>query len=211
MQVEIENIEDFLLPDTSAGRSKGVHVSSIIRCIAGDTGILAAEYCEDLGLVDVRDMTKIGSVSLLRIHAGFAWERYYIPLLPGVRDHASELEVDGVFMSPDGDEIETIVVQGRKTNTVIVHEVKATYKSTRTVGILKDQFMWMSQIKAYCKAYGTTRAVLHVLFWCGDYSRPIGPMLKRYHIQFTQEEIDDNWSLLTEYRDLRLSTEAMQK
>ena len=85
----------------------------------------------------------------------------------------------------------------------IVHEVKATYKSTRTVGDLSSQWMWLAQIKAYCKGLDTRHARLHVLFLCGDYTYPIKPVLKVWDIEFTQEEIDANWELLRDYRDER--------
>lgn len=84
---------------------------------------------------------------------------------------------------------------------LVVHEIKATYKSTKTVGDLSTQWMWLAQIKNYCRAKGTKHAMLHVLFICGDYSRPIKPMLKCWKIEFTQEELDANWELMTEYKE----------
>jgi hypothetical protein len=81
-----------------------------------------------------------------------------------------------------------------------VHEVKATYKSTKTVGDLSSQWMWLAQMKAYCIAKGTRFAVMHCWFLCGDYSYPIRPRREVWEIEFTQEELDSNWTLLADYK-----------
>lgn len=209
MNVTVQKIEDFPLPDTSSGRSPGIHVSSIYRLIAIDRGILKPEDAEELGLVDVRDMSGIGIIAQLRIHLGLAWEEHYLRCLPEVTKHPGELKLDGVYLSPDGESVSVIfTLPGRYG--VIIHEVKCTYKSTNTVNprgkVLQGpkNWLWMCQLKAYCKAKKTQHAVLHVLHVCGDYVRPIVPMLYRYHIEFTQQELDDNWNLLMDYKDIKI-------
>jgi hypothetical protein len=210
MICEVERVMDFPLPDTSAGRSQGVHVSSIIRCIATEVGILKPEIAEELDLVDVRDMSKIGIVAQLRIHMGLVWEEHYLPLIPDVVKHPGESCVDGVYMTPDGESL-SVVVSNRNLWGVKVHEVKCTYKSTRTTGADgpkpldgKSNLMWMCQLKSYCKAKDTLYADLHVLHTCGDYSYPISPELIIYHCQFTKEEIEDNWTFLQDYKQYKL-------
>lgn len=196
------------LPPSKTPRSEGTHVSSIIRCIATETGILKTEFQEELSLVDVREITD--PVAVLRIRIGLAWEEHYIPTLEGVTDHPGEMEYEGVYLTHDGESLSVIITGGKEQWAVVIHEVKATYKSTRTVGDLKGQFMWLAQMKAYCKAKGTRFAVLHVLFLCGDYTYPISPVLKVWAIEFTQEEVDDNWELLSDYRNHRLALAAEQ-
>lgn len=195
------------LGPSSVGRSKGVHVSEVIRCIALEMDILKYELVEELSLLTPKDMSKLDIISQLRIHMGFAWEAYYIPLLPNVKKHPGEALVDSVYMTPDGTEMAVVVVGGLRRRMCRIHEVKLTYKSTNTVGDFTKQFMWLSQLKSYCKAHNTRFATSHVLFVCGDYKFPISPQLIRYHIEFTKQEIDDNWSLITDYRDLRISIE----
>lgn len=199
-----------------------MHQSSIIRCIATETGILKPEWCEELSLADVREITD--PVAILRISIGLAWEEYYIPQVlahfrGGVLDHPSELFYDGVYMSPDGEEVSVIITPQEIAARLYIHEVKATYKSTKTVAGAKEeelpiqleaQWMWMAQIKAYCIAKGTRFAVLHVLFLCGDYKFPIKPQLRAWEIEFTQEELEDNWFLLSMYRHERLLIESAQ-
>ena len=187
------------LPESRTPRSIGVHVSSIIRCIATEAGILKPEWADELSLVDVRSITD--PESILRISLGLAIEQYYIPEILsayGVVDHPGELLYDGVYMSPDGEEVQTVIIT--QEVRLRVHEVKATYKSIRTVGDLSGQWMWLAQMKSYCIAAGTRFAVLHIFFLCGDYSYPIRPIREVWEIEFTQKELDDNWELLSEYK-----------
>lgn len=201
------------LPPPKTPRSKGVHVSSIIRCIATEARILKPEWAEELSLVDVRTITD--RVALLRINIGLAWEEHYIPMLDGVIDHPGEMEVQGVYMTHDGESVDTLVLQpDAEINGQLVymcHEVKATYKSTKTVGDLSSQWMWMAQMKAYCKGLGTRFARLHALFLNGDYQYPLSPQLLLYDIEFAQSEIDDNWELLFTYMQHRLAVEAEER
>ena len=196
------------LPAPKSPRSSGIHVSSLIRCIATETGILKPQWAEELSLVDVREITD--PEALLRINIGLAWEQHYIcDILSqyGVVDHPTELELDGVYLTHDAESVSVIITLGKAVAHLVCHEIKATYKSTKTVGDLTTQWMWLTQIKAYCKALKTTRAVLHILFLCGDYTYPITPVREVWEIEFTQEEIDENWTLLTDYRDHRLLQE----
>ncbi len=203
--IEIEH--SLTLPAPKTPRSAGVHLSSIIRSIAGVTGILKPEYCEDLSLTDIREIND--PVAVLRICIGLAWEEFYIPQLPGVVDHPGELCYEGVYMTHDGESVDVIVtLRGLKVMDLVCHEVKATYKSTKTVGDMTTQWMWLTQIKGYCKGLGTRFARIHVLFLCGDYTFPITPKLKVWQIEFTQEEIDQTWDDLIEYRNARLLEDA---
>jgi hypothetical protein len=209
MKLEIETVTNLDLPDTSEGRSIGVHQSSIIKCIAGESGLLRPEYCEELELIPVSDINSIPMRNKLMIHLGLAWERYYIPLMTDVVDHPPEACMDDIYMSPDGESIDLMKIDRRSVYYTRVHEVKLTYKSTRTVGRLdntgyKSAFMWLAQIKGYCRAAKTRYATLHVFFVCGDY-RPPSPLLKRFYLEFTDEELDDNWKVITDYRDYKLA------
>lgn len=213
MRVDIEIVQELPLPDTSAGRSIGVHVSDIIRCLAQESGLLAIDHLEDLSLISIKDLNSLPIGTLLRIHFGLAWERYYLPLLPNVQDHPSERCVDDIFMSPDGLELTHFIVMMKNVWHTLVHEVKCTSKSINTVGNLsttakKSQFMWLTQLKSYCRAVGARRAILHVLFLYGNYKRPFEPCLWKYNIEFTPQEIRENWLMVTEYKQYRLEVES---
>lgn len=191
-------------------RSKGVHVSALIRGIATETGVLDPKWAEELSLVDVRTITD--PTAILRISIGLAWEDFYISKIlcaEGVTDHPGETKVDGVYMTADGESLDVIITPEDPIGTshIVIHEIKCSYKSIRTVGELEDCWMWLAQTKAYCKGANTRFAKLHVLFLCGNYQFPIQPQLKCWLIEFDQLEIDENWELLREYRDYRMNKE----
>jgi hypothetical protein len=200
------------------GRSPGIHVSSLIRAIALETGILDAKWAEDLSLVDVREITD--PTSILRISIGLAWEEWYLKQLPGVVKHPGEMRVEGIYMTHDGESLEVIVTFRGRRYALALHEVKATYKSIKTVAPrlitddpqdpedLETQWMWISQCQAYCQALDTLIAYLHVLFLCGDYTFPITPQLLCWRIEFTPEEVESKWSLIRDYRDYRLTLDG---
>jgi hypothetical protein len=205
VNVSTDNYPLFL-PAPKTPRSVGTHVSSIIRCIATEAGILKAEWAEELSLVDVRTITD--PTAILRISIGLAIEQYYIPeilSMYGVEDHPQELLYDGVYMTHDGQDESVIITLNEHLKksmslTKRVHEVKATYKSTKTVGNLENQWMWLAQMKAYCIAVGTRFAVMHCWFLCGNYKFPITPQRIVWEIEFTQDELDNNWNLLADYK-----------
>lgn len=196
-------------------RSQGIHVSRLIKGIAVEMGILRSEWGADLSLAEVSHSkdawwSALDPVSKLRISLGLAWEEWYAQQLPDVLDHPGEMCREGIFMTHDGESVSRVfdcAAQQHGFHTV-VHEHKCTFKSYNTVVDLPSQFMWLAQMKAYCGSLDTRFAALHVLFVCGDYSYPISPMLMRWDIEFTQAEIDDNWALLTDYRDARLALEG---
>lgn len=215
MKVTVNPVH-IVIPPSKQARSAGVHISGVIRCIAMEVGILEQERLEDLMLVEVQPGMRFSDpVVAIRVSMGIAWEEWYIPNVlgpEGVIDHPGEFMADGIYMSPDGEELSEIIVGGKATFQPRIHEVKCTYKSTNTVGETEDelraQFLWMAQLKSYCHAAKTTLADLHVLFVCGNYKFPIQPQIKRFSIEFDQDEIDMNWELMTDYRNQRLGINA---
>lgn len=204
------------IPQSKTPRADGIHVSSIIRAIATESGILKPEWCEEIDLLELNPSTRFNDMTvILRICIGLAFEEWYIPQLPGVVDHPGEMKVSNIYMNHDGEELSRFLVDRREEYHIVVHEVKTTYKSMNTVGMdakaLESQWMWKAQVMAYCKGCNTRFAIIHVLFLCGDYSRPIRPQLWLYRVEFTQEEIDNNWTLLEEYRDIRVEIEKRQR
>lgn len=194
-------------PPSRAPRSPGLHQSHIIQAIAREVGILPKEdWLEELDLIDLsseRWWEGLDAVARLRISLGLAWEEWYIPQIPEVVDHPGEMVVDGIYMTHDGESLDVVFTPSR-TLTLALHEVKLTYKSTRTVGNLLNQWMWIAQMMGYCRALGTRIAHLHVLFVCGDYTWPMRPKLIRWDIEFTQAELDEGWELLMDYRRERM-------
>lgn len=190
------------LPRAGAPRSPGVHASSIIRCIASENGILKPEWVESLDLVDLNQGNWWESLPArvrIIISMGQAWDDYYLPTLGDITPHPGEMELDGVYMTHDGESLDVVRSERGQGMVLACHEVKLTYKSTKTVGDLRTQWMWLAQMRAYCKALRTRLAYLHCLFVCGDYKFPITPQLLKWRIEFTQAEIDENWDILIGY------------
>ena len=205
MQVDIINLA-LPAPLDRTPRSRGVHLSNVIRVIGAQNGSLKPEYVESLDLVDASTLEWWGRLTLvnqLRVAIGLAWEEWYLPQLAplGIVDHPGEMERDGIYMTHDGESIDVLRTErGENQMVLALHEVKTTYKSTRTVGdSLSRQWMLLSQAKGYCKGLNTLLAYIHMLFICGDYSYPISPLLRIYKIIFTQAEVDDNWDVITSY------------
>ena len=197
------------IPPTPVPRGQGIHVSGLIRSIAAHMGVLKPEWVDDPDYIgDSREITD--ETAILRILIGLAWEELYISKIlcaDGVVKHPKEYVLDHIHMSPDG--ISGKVVHGvttmwgpnRTVGSLLVHEVKATYKSIKTTADFSKQWMWLTQGMAYCKGVGTREIRFHVLHLCGDYKMPIKPVAKCWDIEFTQKEIDDNWALMRDYRD----------
>jgi len=212
-----------LPPDGGMPRSKGIHVSSVIRNIAIENGILNPEYVESLDLIDASQeqwWTGLPMRAQILIAMGMAWDEWYLPNLGYVVPHPGEMELDGIYLTPDGESLDMIRVERQNHHVVAIHETKLTSKSTKTVGDLSSQWMWLCQIKAYCKAAGTRLAFLHVLFLCGDYKFPITPQIgplkdqmTAWRLEFTQEELDENWDIITGYvrhRQLQVAEDAFK-
>lgn len=197
------------IPESKTFRTPGLHLSTIIRAMAIEGGLLKTELIEELGLVEAH--TIVDPIAITRICMGLAWEEWYMPnQLKNVVDHPGELHLDGIYLTPDGESIDYVLTAKGPRHITVIHEVKCTYKSVRTVGDIYTekelfrQWMWLAQLKAYCKAAKATIGYLHVLFVCGDYTYPIRPVPMVFRIEFEQAELDKNWDLLLEYVQYKL-------
>lgn len=202
--MRVELIESTMLyPTPKAERSPGIHVSGVLRLIALENGVLKRERAEEFGLVEVQDSESwwsgLSPDVQLKICMGLAWEEWYLPQLEDVLDHPGEMCVEGVYMTHDGESLDTVITFGGELLMLCLHEVKLTYKSLNTIGNLSTQWLWLAQTKAYCKGLNTLVGYIHVLAVCGDYSYPIKPCLRIFRVTYTQAEIDENWDVITSY------------
>lgn len=159
----------FLPKQPDIDRSKGLHLTDIIKDIMVTSGMM-----EDGGPF----------MPNLRTEMGFIWEdlisavlRERTPCRPG------EISLDGIAMSPDGFDWEGW----------ILWEYKATWKSSNRSPL--DDWRWMAQVKSYCKGMGCTQCKMWVLYVNGDYKGQ-GPSSQLFTIDFTQQEIDENWEMI---------------
>jgi hypothetical protein len=165
-------------------RSEGVHLSDILRYIAVKSHILEP---------------KPESESLLtnypwEMAAGLMWEWFAAALYPSMCWQPGEIELDGVFMSPDGfsDDI------GPQ-----VDEFKCTWRKAMNGDQLLEHSLWMWQGQGYAKGLCARLVRWHVWYVNGDYNWHRGgkPRYIRYLIEFTQAEIDQNWKMVLASRD----------
>ena len=162
-------------------RSEGVHLSDILRYIAVKSHML-------------KPGEPLENEYPLRMAVGLAWEWFCFALYPSVCHQPGEIEVDRVFMSPDGfaDDI------GPQ-----IEEAKATWLKTMNGDALLEKALWLWQGMGYAKALSARLVRWHVLYVNGDYNWHRGgePRYIRYLVEFSQAEIDSNWRMVLGSRD----------
>ncbi len=182
--MQIEQIE-WEYPHALRGgppRNKGLHVSTVLLEIGRNLGR------------DVFVQPPGTKPNLLWAEVGFLWEdvightfcHYDTVFRP------NEIQVDGIYMSPDGIEA---------TNWIL-EEYKATWKSTRRLP--QENWYWMMQVKAYCYGIETLEARMRILYLNGDYAQHREPIVKAFALTFTQRELDENWqAILNQAKEMR--------
>jgi len=126
---------------------------------------------------------------------GFIWERVlgysFIQghLNTGRIVRPGELQLDGVYLTPDGYD----------TQDHVLEEWKCAWKSSNTDPESKKFWRYWTQVKSYCLALKTNKARLRVLFVNGDYKFKKGPVTKCWEAEFSDRELKDNWSMLTNH------------
>lgn len=108
---------------------------------------------------------------------------------------------EGIWMSPDG----------FNPTTLRLEEFKCTWMTSRhgvadKYGMPLQKFQhWFWQIMGYCKWLDVCGATLRVFFVNGNYEHPYQPVLVEYQLDFSQEEINENWQMLVRYaREINL-------
>lgn len=193
---------------TQVSRSPGVHLTTITRYIAKQSGLLKVETQRFVGkdvlisdeeedrLEEKRKLGLSPSQKIpLRMALGMAWEEWAAHLYPDMVWQPGEMSLEGVAMTPDG------VTERTKTQPLTVDEFKCTYKSSLVKGSPRDirmEWLWLAQVKAYCLCLRTLGARVHVLYVNGGYRFGEGevPEYRVYGVQFTRQELEANWGLV---------------
>ena len=129
--------------------------------------------------------SKADMTNQLWAEMGFLWECLLSKVFAEhCTERPGEVELDGVIGSPDGFD----------QTTGILDEYKATWKSINNAHPSKV-WKWMTQVKGYCKMLGVNTVRFHVFYVMGDY-RGSGPLYRAYLFSFTDQEIEENWSML---------------
>lgn len=169
--------DDGSLPPRSAGPGV-LHLSTIYQDIESS--------------IALRERSEFTEKELEFFRAGgFLWERVWSQAFAesirgGAIVRPGEVYVEGITGSPDNWDI--------ASNRVI--ETKCTWKSSAKFESLEKYFwLWLVQMKGYCRMVGTKEAELYVFFMMGDY-RGSGPQCNGLLLEWTEKEIEDNWKML---------------
>ncbi len=173
-------------PDSSKGRSPGLHLGEVVREYGVATG-------------QVKLVSEARNTKELHFAKGFLWERIFTHVWGQMEAEKyrnrenylsqPELQVDGIFMTPDGVDLEGDCLD----------EFKATTRSINKFDNLEAHFdLWLVQIMGYLYGLQMTKCRLIVLFLCGDYKPPF-PEVRAKQLVFTQRELDENWRLIMNY------------
>ena len=166
-------------------RSEGLHLSDILEDIQQT--------------LDPRDYDSEGRDWELYRKLGFIWERALkdsslkAAYEKGDLIDPGEITVDGIIMSPDGLNLDDGANE----------EWKLTWKSSNRIkkhGLDGAFPRWFWQMKGYCRALGTNLCNLRVFFVNGDYGwlrgGDGGPSDPGWRIEFTNRELEDNWTMI---------------
>ncbi len=170
------NVADFahISVEQLQPRSQGLHVSQIIRHIMVTSGLAKdSGFSEDdLGLFAI---------------IGRLWEQMLADAMfkPPRYQRPGEIEVDGIYGSPDAVD----------TEDGCLAEYKVTWLSSNRA--IESFFKYMLQVKAYCHMLQVTRCRLYVCFVCGNYRPPV-PQFKAWQLDFSPHELKDCWRMLRE-------------
>lgn len=160
-------------------RSSGLHLSQIYRDI--ENTIVPRDEMDPVVL------STYGA-------GGFFWERVFEQAFASSIAHGGiirpgEWEADGITGSPDYINIDKWWVI----------ECKATWRSSRKLDQIEKYFwVWLVQIKGYCRLVGSQDAVLYVFFVNGDY-KGSGPVVRVIHFHFSQHELQENWRMVVNW------------
>ena len=170
-------------------RSGGLHLTPIIRAI--EQVIRPRDEW-----VTEEELSFFGA-------GGFLWERVFSSVMAdasttGDLVRPGELTLDGITGSPD-----LIYIP-----EMIGIETKMTWKSSRKLdtssapAIMEslDKHFWAHKIQcmSYARMFGINDYQLHYFFVAGNWRPPV-PCVKAVHMEFTDRELNDNWSMITRF------------
>lgn len=103
---------------------------------------------------------------------------------------------EGIWYSPD------LIITDVEGNGVL-GEIKYSGFSSRGAPADPKFDKWHCQMMAYCYNLNVSKARLIAFFFAGDYNRPIKPQLKVYDIEYTEQELAENWKMLMRHAMMR--------
>lgn len=182
-----------------APRSKGLHLSGILRPLAIAAKQLRADSSEDLEERAAEEELPVEQRKYKLLWAvGLMWEEFAASLYPDMDYQPGEVEKDGVWMTCDG--LNVIELPNPEAEHLlfcasIVEEFKATYAKVKTGAEFLKDWLKMQQGRGYCAGYGPRLVRWHVLYLRGNYQE-FGPVYKRFLVEFSEKEIEMTWRMV---------------
>lgn len=168
-----------------APRTKGIHLSGILRYIMVESGMrkeLAQTEDEELPL---------------RMAMGLAWEEFAASLYPEMMWQPGEITNEGVIMTCDG---HSFHIPGAE-DVFALEEFKLTWKKRKDgPTLLREEWYWLQQARGYCWGYESNMVRFHVCNVMGDYKGG-GPSYMRYVVEFDERDLATTAKMLLANRD----------
>ena len=162
-------------------RSPGLHMSQIY-----------GDLYQDL---EPKRFVRGGTPDINKMEAGLGLESVLEEGLKGrLAERPGEFVTDeGIIYSPD------LIIFNDVTR---LGEIKLTWLSCREVprepgnSLPQKMDKWLTQMKAYCYHLQTPYARLYAFFVNGTYKHPYTPELLAWDIEFSTQELKENWQML---------------
>ena len=167
---------------TSAHETGMIHLSDIARYI---------EFKMKFGPAGTKAKFNLAVAG----EVGFMWEDA-LSLVWAERYAAriGEVEKDGIVGSPDG----LSPYDPFERYPIVNEEYKATWRSSNKTP--DKVWYYMTQFKSYCYMLDVNVTIAHILYLMGDY-RGSGPQYECYRIEFSEQELIENWTMILSHRD----------
>ena len=165
--------------DDTEPRKDGLHLSDVTKSLMKSSGL----GYRGKGFSDME----------LTAEIGLLWEGVLSRIMGDKYAHRpGQICCDGIWMSPDG-----IGPDPDGEVPLVIEEYKCTWQSSNRSPA--DNFSYMMQVKSYCRAIGTTVAIMRIFYIMGDY-KGSGPLYRVARIVFTPYELEQNWSMILQHK-----------
>lgn len=177
-----------LLPMARSGAANR-HISAIIRSLCIKLGHFEDDSAESTPRESVRRQTMWELGSTFEDALISALIDRYIKNDPNRYARIGELTKNGLIGTVDLVDL---------TDWAVL-EIKLTWMSSRHDAHSEKFWKYWVQLKAYCMMLGTRLGRLHVCHINGNYRDDRGPVYNVWEDEFTKQELEENWLMLTRH------------
>ena len=176
---------DAVIATSDGPRSTGLHVSDL--------------YSSLYKSLDPKRYDHATPPNPYHLALGLAWEQYLEKKLLQAGVHATRppecsVSIKGtlLYYSPD-----LFIENG----VYRLGEIKLTSMSV-SEDLSEPKFdKWLTQAKLYCHLLDVPRMRFYVLFTAGDYKGNRGPMFRVYDLEFSPQELEENWLMILHHAE----------